>query len=196
MPERLTITIYFGVPQFSYSIGGEHLKRNTNTRRLNIIVTILLALCGCTKSTTDSQSGIEQESKEIPMGIFELGEPLRGDFIKFSGPAADSTMHIELVLDKNGKFAIRHAFSPIKQTIKTDTAELRIFQIGDKFSNKSVGRWTNKGGMLRLDFSLGSAAWFDDKNNNGIIEVLDDKVVLLDITAKSVWISGIQCKRV
>lgn len=166
------------------------------TRTVNVVIVIVLALCGCARSTEDSQARIELSSEEIPKGIFELGERFKGDFMKFRGPAVDSTMHIELVLDKNGKFAIRYAFLPTEPTIKTDTAEVRIFRLGDAFSNKSVGGWTNSNGRIRLEFSLGSAAWFDNEANAGIIEVLGDKVVLLDIKAEFVWISGTLCKKV
>jgi hypothetical protein len=48
--------------------------------------------------------------------------------------------------------------------------------------------------VIKLKIMLGQSSFFDSLRNEGVVEIIDDKTVLLDKDSKEVWISGALCK--
>jgi hypothetical protein len=100
-------------------------------------------------------------------------------------------MFIELVMDNDGRFAIRTKF--IESEVKNDTATFS-FQGGQ--SNKGLGKWSELGDKFELRFMLGTVdSFFDQESNKGKIEMIDNNTLRFDKTTDEIWIYKTPCKK-
>jgi len=104
----------------------------------------------------------------------------------------DSTTFVELVLDKDNRFAIRTRF--IENKIEKNTMTFH-FQGGS--SNKGIGKWTDLGRKLELQFQLGTVdSFFDKESNQDKIDIVDNYSVRFDKTVDELRIWKTSCKKV
>jgi hypothetical protein len=169
-------------------------------KRLIIFITILTVGCSTEKKPTDKNFAdlTQDEKTELFSG---LGDELIGDFIKYSGQVTseDSTktqtlgppIFVELVMDKDSRFAIRTKF--IESEVKNDTA---TFHFMGMQSNKGTGKWSDLGDKFELKFQMGTVdSFFDEKNNKGKIEVVDNYTLRFDKAVDEIWIWKTPCKK-
>jgi hypothetical protein len=183
--------------------------RNTLT-----FLALLTISCSClnkkpsleaSTDTTDKAFVDLNETEKI--GVFsEMGEEFKGDYRKYLGQNDDSTK-VQLALNLDRRFAISiKAFlneSALRDSIisqfkneNVDSIQVFEFSTTSELKNLCVGRWTDEGKMIRLNFLLGQSEFFDSVKNEGVVEFIDDKTVLLNKEAKEVWISRALCKRI
>ncbi len=168
-------------------------------KRLLIFLTILTFGCTAEKKADKNFADLTQDEQVKLLG--QLGDEFRGDFLKYSGRVTfdDSAttqppgppMFVELVMDKDNRFAIRTKFQ--QGEVENDTATFS-FQGGE--SNKGIGKWSELGDQFELKFTLGTVdSFFDDENNKGKIEVVDNNTLRFDKATDEIWIYKTPCKK-
>lgn len=167
-----------------------------------LLITFLVMTIGCsTKSEQTDKTFPELTQDEKTEVIGELGDQLTGDFLTYSGVAKvenskeqktlDSTIFVELVLDYDKRFAVRHKF--IEKEVKTDS--MTFFMQGG-LSNKGTGKWSDLGDKLELKFQLGTVdSFFDKDDNKDKIEIIDNYTLHLDKKADQLWIWKTLCRK-
>ena len=170
-------------------------------KRLVIFITILTIGCSTEKKPTDKNFADLTQDEKIKL-LGQLGEEFKGDFLTYSGQAKiedstglqilDSLVIVELVMDSDNRFAIRTKF--IENEIKTDT--LTFHFLGGQQSNKGMGEWSDLGDKFELKFQLGTVdSFFDQENNKGRIETIDNYTLHLDKTVDEIWIYKTPCRK-
>ena len=168
---------------------------------LLLFITIITFGCStATKPTDKNFDDLTQEEKIKSLG--HLGEELKGDFLLYSGQqvilenstglqALDSMTFIELVMDKDNRFAIRLKF--VESEIKADTM---TFHIEGGYSNKGTGKWSDLGNKFELKFQDSTVdSFFDDENNKGQLEVIDNYTLRFNKSVDKIWIWKTLCKK-
>ena len=169
-------------------------------KRLIIFLTVLTFGCSTEDKQVDKNFADLTQDEQIKL-LGQLGDEFKGDFLKYSGRVTfdNSTttqtlgppMFVELVMDKDNRFAIRTKF--IESEIENDTATF-TFQGGQ--SNKGLGKWSELGGKFELKFILGTVdSFFDQDNNKGKIEVVDNNTLRFDKATDEIWIYKTPCKK-
>lgn len=167
-----------------------------------LLISLVIVAAGC--STKSEQSGKpfpEQTEDEKAEAFKGLNDELTGDFLTYSGVATvdnstgqkalDSAVFVELVFDSDKRFAVRHRF--VEKQVKTDSM---TFFVQGGLSNKGIGKWSDLGDKLELKFQLGTVdSFFDKKENEGNIDIIDNYTLHLDKRAGQVWIFKTLCKK-
>jgi hypothetical protein len=168
-------------------------------KRLLFFITVVIIGCSTEKKSTDKNFADLTEDEKIKV-IGQLGDELKGDFLTYSGQAIfedstgreflDSTVFVQLVMDKDNRFAIRMKF--VENQIETDST----FHFQPRQSNDGIGKWSDLGDKFELKFQLGNADnFFKNKNNNGRLEVIDSYSIRLDKSVDEIWIWQTPCKK-
>lgn len=157
---------------------------------------------GCATKHTGGDSARDSSDKEFvelneseKLEVFsQIGEEFKGDYRKYLGQNEDSTK-VRLVLNSDKRFAI--GFKPFFDDKMENGDSMFTFQFSTKseFKNLCIGSWADEGQMIKLKILLGQSSFFDSLKNEGAVEIIDNKTVLLDKDANEVWISGALCKR-
>ncbi len=165
-------------------------------------IPFLIMTIGCSTRTEQTDKPFPELTQDEKIEVFRgLGDELTGDFITYSGVATvenstgqkilDSTTFVELVLDSDKRFAVRHRF--IEKEVKTDS--MTFFMQGG-LSNKGTGKWSDLGDKLELKFQLGTVdSFFDKDDNKDNIDIIDNYTLHLDKTADQLWIWKTLCKK-
>ena len=163
-------------------------------RTLIIIISVLTLSCS-TKDTDNQDKEFKDLNESEKLGVLsQIGEEFKGDYRKYLGQSEDSTT-VQLVLNKDNRFAIGVKAFFDDKVGNSDSVITFQFSTTSEFKNYCIGRWTDEGEMIRLKILLGQSDFFDSLKNVGVINVIDDKTVLLDKNAKEVWIWQASCKR-
>jgi hypothetical protein len=159
-----------------------------------LILVIVIWTLGCSnKNAGNKDNEFVDLNESEKSGVFsQLGEEFKGDYRKYSGQNEDSTK-VLLVLNKDNRFAI--GFKSSFKTENSDSLATFEFSTTPEFKNLCIGKWTEEGKSIRLNFLLGQSTFFDSLKNDGVATIVDDKTVLLDKSANEVWISKALCKR-
>ena len=169
--------------------------------RLILLLVLLSVSCsnqnGITGSgTQDPPKGFgdltDSEKREV---YSQISETFKGDYRKYVGQNQDSS-EIKLLLDRDQRFAI--GFQPFSENKMEIGDSIITFQFSNSIKpmNVCVGRWSDEGQMIKLRFLLGQTSFFDSLRNEGVVELIDDKTVLLSKAARKIWISGALCEGV
>ena len=163
--------------------------------RILIIVIAILTLCCSSKHLDNQDKKFDDLNESEKIGVLsQIGEEFKGDYRKYSGQNEDSTT-IQLALNKDNRFAIGVKAFFDDKIGNSDSVITFQFATTSEFKNYCIGRWTDEGERIRLNILLGQSDFFDSLKNEGVINVIDDKTVLLDKDAKEVWIWRASCKR-
>jgi hypothetical protein len=169
--------------------------------RLLIIISILTINCSTEKKETNDKTFADLSQDEKLKAFGQLSKELNGDFLVFTGQAifedttgnkfADSTTLVQLVMDKDYKFAIRTKF--VEKKVETDTMTFH-FQGGQ--SNKGIGKWTDLGDKFELKFELGTVdSFLDNENNREKVKTIDNYTFQFDKSVDELWIWQTPCKK-
>jgi len=152
-------------------------------KRILVVLMYLLTSLACSSRSESSENDLTGRNKSDEEALSEIDNA--------SGfKQLDSTLLIQLVLDQDHRFAIRHN-SP-EARFKTDTLEWHFQGL---LSNKASGEWKDLGKTLKLEFREGTVDFFDHSLNENNIEIINDKTALLDKTATKVWIWKTECTK-
>ncbi len=169
--------------------------------RLLIFISILTFGCRTDKAETVDKKFFGLNEKEKIKLFRQLSQELKGDFLIYSGQAIfedtkgheflDSTTFVQLVMDKDNRFAIRTKF--VENQFETDSMTFH-FQGGQ--SNKGIGKWSDLGDKFELKFQLGTVdSFFDDENNKGRLEIIDNYTLTFSKSVDKIWIWKTPCKK-
>ena len=168
---------------------------------ISVLISILTISCSTEKNEANDKTFADLSQDEKLKAFGQLSKKLNADFLVFTGHVikedttgkkfVDSTYLIQLVMDKDNKFAIRTKF--VEKKVKTDTMTFH-FQGGG--SNKGIGKWTDLGDKFQLKFQLGTVdSFFDNENNKEKIKIIDNYTVQFDKTIDELWIWQTHCKK-
>jgi hypothetical protein len=167
-----------------------------------LLIPFLIMTIRCSTKSEQTDKPFQELSQGKKTDFFRgFGDELTGDFLTYSGVPTvknstgqnilDTTIFVELVLDSDKRFAVRHRF--IEKEVKTDS--MTFFMQGG-LSNKGIGKWSDLGDKLELKFQLGTVDSFFDKNDNkDNIKIIDNYTLQLDKTADQLWILKTLCKK-
>ena len=165
------------------------------------IIAVIGLILGCSGKKNLAESNSDNKEKGFvdlneseKLGVFtQIGEEFKGDYRTYFGQNEDSTK-IQLLLNNDKRFAIGFKIYYGEEIENTDST-LTIFSTKSEFKNLCIGRWTDEGKVIRLNILLGQSSFFDSLKNEGVVNIIDNKTVLLDKDASEVWIARALCKR-
>jgi hypothetical protein len=165
-------------------------------KRHHFALTVLIIGCSTEKPADKNFPDLTRAEK---MELFkQFGDELKGDFLIYSGQVQfeDTTgmqgppTFLELVMDKDNRFAIRAKF--IESESKTDSMTFS-FQGGS--SNKGMGKWADLGEKFKLKFELGTVDSFFEEPYAETINIIDNYTLEFDKSVEELVIWRTRCRR-
>ena len=170
----------------------------SDMRRFLFALSIQMVACSTEKPNDKNFRDLTQAEK---LELFnQFGDELKGDFLIYSGQVQfeDTTglqgppTFLELVMDKDNRFAIRLRF--IESESKTDSMTFS-FQGGT--SNKGMGKWTDEGDEFKLKFEMGTVdSFFEEEPYTDKINIIDNYTLEFDKSVEELVIWKTRCKKI